>query len=189
MSEESEKPNESQQLDDPKEPKQPDDKPKVNVLFGSTFTLFKRKLAVVCEKVGDKGYSFLLIPTKMDTDFQGITFKEMTDEIGNLFGQETINMDQLNKALTNDQKNDVTFNLNMAYFYFESTIENNTEKRKNVEFAFQVTVKGINNLIPEGFRNIIDIDNIQLAIWSTNRQKIIDAMHLISPKQFIDKQE
>lgn len=181
MSEESEKPNESQQLDDPKDPKQPDDKPKVNVLFGSTFTLFKRKLAVVCEKVGDKGCTLLLVPTKTDTE--GISFGEMKDEIKKIFGDDIQN-DQLDSV----DNNDARFFLTMAYLYieFEEKTEEGktTQKRKKVEFAFQVTAKGLNNLLPKDLP--IQLDDFQLAIWSTDRNKIIEEMHLITPKKFLE---
>ena len=156
-------------------------KNEVNVLFGSTFTLFKRKLAVVCEKVGDKGCTLLLVPTKTDTE--GISFGEMKDEIKKIFGDDIQN-DQLDSV----DNNDARFFLTMAYLYieFEEKAEEGktTQKRKKVEFAFQVTAKGLNNLLPKNLP--IELDDFQLAIWSTDRNKIIEEMHLITPKKFLE---
>lgn len=156
-------------------------KNEVNVLFGSTFTLFKRKLAVVCEKVGDKGCTLLLVPTKTDTE--GISFGEMKDEIKKIFGDDIQN-DQLDSVKNDDAR----FFLTMAYLYIEFTEETTkegktTQKRKKVEFAFQVTAKGLNNLLPQGLP--IQLDDFQLAIWSTDRKKIIEEMHLITPEKFL----
>ena len=159
-------------------------KNEVNVLLGSTFTLFKRELAVAFEKTGDKGYSFLLVPTKMDTE--GITLTEMTNGISNLFGDIGVDTQPLLDLIGNNT--DVTFNLTMAYLYIEFTEETtddqSKQKQKNVEFAFQVTATGLDNLLPQGLP--IELKDVQLAIWSTNRNKIIEEMKLITPQKFLE---
>ena len=175
--------------DEPKTTGQSDNNPKVNVHLGTTITLFNRELALVYEKNGDVN-SFILIPTKMDTE--GITFDEMTADIKKLFSDEpnsqAVNIEELTNTIkTDEQKKNARFKLTMAYLYFEFSTD--MTERKKVEFAFQITVTGIDSLIPNLNNNLFNIKDVQLAIWSTNRQKIIDAMHLISPKQFIDKQE
>lgn len=167
----------------------PDNKPKVNVLLGAKLTLFNRKLAVVYEKKGDNSHTFLLIPTKMDTDTEGITFDEMTNEIKNVFSKNDDDITQLTTTIPNDEttRNKARFHLTMAYLYFEYSEDMNNQKK--VEFAFQVTVTDIANLVPVPNNNLFSIDEFQLAIWSTKNQKIIDAMHLIKPSDFIPKQE
>jgi len=161
----------------------PNDKPKVNVLLSSTFTLFNRKLAVVYEKKGDNSQSFLLIPTK--TDYDGITLKEMTDGIINLFGDPNADIKQLTDKIPEGKANDVRFYLTMAYLYFESTedAKAKTSTQKNVEFAFQVKVTGLDNLLPSKV-GAFTFSDVQFAIWSTKRDKIIEEMHLITPDDF-----
>ena len=156
----------------------------VNVLLGTKITLFKREFVVVLSKEDDGGYSFLLAPTK--TQIEGITLKEMTDEIEKIFG-ETPNMDQLTKIT--EGKNNVKFNLAMAYYYMK-TVKNGTDETKEVQFAFQVTATGLENLIPSGLGDIFSVDKVNLAIWSKNvNTNIIKAMQLYTPKEYFNELE
>ena len=157
----------------------------VNVLLGTNITLLNREFAVVFEKKADEGNTFLLIPTKKNV--KGITLQEMKDGIKQLFGDE-ITLGNLEDDLNDDEKKDVTFNLTMAYLYIEIKKDNdqNEQKRKNVEFAFQVTANGLNNLLPQGLNKIFNIHDVHLAIWSTKRQKIREAMQLITPSEFLN---
>jgi len=174
--------------DEPKTTGQSDNKPKVNVLLGGKIKLFNRELAAVYEKEGDNSHSFILIPTKMDTDTEGITFDEMTEDIDKLFkdsnnpnsGADMSQLTALGETITD--KNKARFHLTMAYLYFEFS----GEERKTVQFAIQVKVTNI-SLIPQN--NFFNIEEAQLAIWSTDNQKVIDAMHLISPQDYKPKQK
>ena len=53
------------------------EKTKVNVLLGTNITLLNREFAVVFEKKGSEGSTFLLMPTKKNV--KGITLQEMKD--------------------------------------------------------------------------------------------------------------
>jgi len=160
------------------------EKTKVNVLLGTNITLLNREFAVVFERKADEGSTFLLIPTKKNV--KGITLQEMKDGIKDLLGQEPT-LDNLDK-LSDEEKKDVTFNLTMAYLYIEIGKDNdqNEQKRKNVEFAFQVTATGLDTLLPQGLGGIFTIHDVHLAIWSTQRKKIREAMQLITPSDFIN---
>ena len=161
-------------------------KNEVKFLLSSTFTLFKRELAVAIEKIGDKNYSILLVPTK--TDYEGITVQEMTDGIQNLFGKISFDMTQLQDILK--KVGNVTFNLTMAYLYIEltedTTVSPPKQKKNKVEFAFQVTATGLDTLIPQEIRTLASLKDVQLAIWSTDRNKIIEEMKLITPQKFLN---
>ena len=161
------------------------EKTKVNVLLGTNITLLNREFAVVFEKKGSEGSTFLLMPTKKNV--KGITLQEMKDGIKNLLGDEPT-LGNLEDDLNDNEKKDVTFNLTMAYLYIEIGKDNdqNEQKRKNVEFAFQVTATGLDTLLPKGLGNIFNIHDVHLAIWSTQRKKIREAMQLITPSDFIN---
>ena len=172
------------------------EKPKVNVLLGTNITLLNREFAVVFERKADKGNTFLLIPTKKNV--KGITLQEMKDGIKKLFGDLEANTDDLTNlpALAGTNENDITFNITMAYLYIETEKgkeqgeqpqgQNSQipQKQKNVEFAFQVTANGLNNLLPKGLDKIFTVHEVHLAIWSTQRKKICEAMQLITPDDF-----
>lgn len=165
------------------------DQPDVNVLLGTTIKLFNRELALVYEKNGDY-HSFILIPTKMDTDTEGITLAAMEEEIGKVFGKKTdeVNMTQLTNTIPTELQQDARFTLTMAYLYFK--FSKDMKERKKVEFAFQVKATGLNTLIPSlNNNNLFNIKDVQLAIWSTDNPKVIDAMHLIKPSDYIPNQE
>lgn len=168
------------------------EKTKVNVLLGTNITLLNREFAVVFEKKASEGSTFLLIPTKKNV--KGITLQEMKDGIKKLFGDLEANTDDLTNlpALAGTNENDVTFNLTMAYLYIETEKakeqgeQTDPQKQKNVEFAFQVTATGLDKLLPQGLDGIFTIHEVHLAIWSTQRKKICEAMQLITPNDFLN---
>jgi len=172
------------------------EKTKVNVLLGTTITLLNREFAVVFEKNGDEGNTFLLIPTKKNV--KGITLQEMKDGIKKLFGgQNNVNMDDLSNLpdIAGTNENDVTFNITMAYLYIKTEKDQeqgepsegqDKQKPKKVEFAFQVTATGLDKLLPQGLDGIFTIHEVHLAIWSTQRKKICEAMQLITPNDFLN---
>lgn len=171
------------------------EKTKVNVLLGTNITLLNREFAVVFEKKASGGSTFLLIPTKKNV--KGITLQEMKDGIKKLFGDLEANTDDLNNlpALAGTNENDITFNITMAYLYIETEKDKeqgepsegqDKQKPKKVEFAFQVTATGLDKLLPQGLDGIFTIHEVHLAIWSTQRKKICEAMQLITPNDFLN---
>ena len=52
--------------------------------------------------------------------------------------------------------------------------------------AFQVTATGLDKLLPQGLDGIFTIHEVHLAIWSTQRKKICEAMQLITPNDFLN---
>ena len=70
----------------------------------------------------------------------------------------------------------------MAFLYIN---QDTSKTEKEIEYAFQVKCDGLSNLIPDGIKTFVDIKGIQLAIWNTNRTKVIEAMGLIKPEDYL----
>lgn len=159
------------------------DSPKMETLIGATINIIGTDLVVEFIKKANGGYTLLLIPTKVnEAQAPKRTLQEMINAINKLFGSGTkIQTEELEKKLEVKNLENVTISLVMAFLY----IKKDGDKEKELEYAFQVKCDGLSNLFPKGLETFVEFKNIQLAIWNTENPKIIDAMGLIKPEDYI----
>jgi hypothetical protein len=69
----------------------------------------------------------------------------------------------------------------MAYLFIRKT-----SKESILEYAFQLQIIS-KDVIPEKIRNmgLIDIDNISISVWNTDRSKVKEQMSLVSVDEFL----
>jgi len=167
------------------------------MLLGTKFTILGSKQTAAFKK-DDKGYTILLMPSEQEKN-EGITIEKMVADINSLIKGVTGTdgtltseavQNQIGTSVTdkNDSKDDKskTFDitkikviLNMAYLYI-----NSTESEKTIEYAFNLTIDA-HELIPQDIK-FLNIENLTIAIWNTNRTKILDKMALFDPKTYIE---
>ena len=163
-------------------------KVKLKALAGVIIKILGTELKAEVEKK-EKGYAVLLIPTEPGNASE-VSVQDMIDSVGKMFGgKENVDTSELETLINNSQPQGVAeapdlskikIKLNMAFLY----IDNDGEKNTDVEFAFHVIIK-LDGLIPEGLKTFIDLGDAEVAVWSTDRKKIIDAMHLMKPEDYL----
>lgn len=160
------------------------DPAKMNALIGATINIIGTDFVVEFIKKSDGGYTLLLIPTKVEEgQAQKRTLQEMIDAVNQLLGNGTkVDTKELESALEGTKFDKVTISLAMAFLYIN---QDAGKTEKELEYAFQVKCDGLSNLIPDGLRTFVDIKGIQLAIWNTNRTKVIETMGLIKPEDYL----
>ena len=161
-----------------------DEKKKMNALAGATIDIIGTEFVVEFVKKAEGGYTLLLVPTKAD-EAPGRTLQEMIDAVKGFFGKDPkINTDELNTLVKEGGQtefNEVKICLAMAFLY----INKDKDKEKEVEYAFKIKAKNLDKLIPEGIKTFVSIKDVQLAIWNTTIKKVIDAMELIKPEDYL----
>lgn len=167
------------------------DMAKMNAVVGATIELLGSKFVVEVVKKAEGGFTLLLTPTKPD-DIKECSLSELTDAVKKLMGEgtavDTGELDQLisDSGLPADQ---VKICLSMAFLYINqgAPSEENPEGTRDVEYAFQIKASGLDKLLPEGLDKFIAIQDAQIAVWNTGRKKIVDAMGLIKPEEYLSE--
>lgn len=164
----------------------------VNALAGVDFSLIGTKLHAVYEKKKD-GYSILLIPSAQNAD-EAVNLGQVVEDIKKLTAgsKDPVDVggltDSLEKSVASlDDSGSkkgldaVEIKLGMAYLYINAE----DGKDRTVEYAFQMTII-TEGLIPEAVAKIVDVSKVAIAVWNTNRRKVIDAMALETIESYLE---
>lgn len=168
----------------------------VNALVGVDFSLIGTKLHAAYEKK-ENGYSVLLVPSVQNAD-NSVNLGEVVKDIQKLIsggsGQADVSelTESLEKSVASIDKNAgdptkkkglnaVEIKLGMAYLY----IKEESGKDRIVEYAFQMNII-TEGLIPEEVAKIIDVSRVAIAVWNTNRKKIINTMALETIDSYLE---
>jgi len=159
----------------------------VNALVGVDFSLIGTKLHAAYEKK-ENGYAVLLVPSVQNAD-NSVSLGEVVKDIQKLMGGSGAAdvkelTESLEKSVASIDKNAgdpakkkgldaVEIKLGMAYLY----IKEESGKERIVEYAFQMNIL-TEGLIPEAVAKIIDVSRVAIAVWNTNRKKVVDTMAL-----------
>ena len=74
---------------------------------------------------------------------------------------------------------DIVIRLQMAYLYICKKGENSV-----LEYAFQLQVV-TEGLVPETIKPIVDVTNLSISVWNTDRKKVVDKMALITVDEYL----
>lgn len=164
----------------------------LNALVGIDFRIFETDLHAGFEKRGSDGYALLVIPTSLEAD-NGISIGKMIQEIKGLVSgvDENANTDDMEKNLQNGvsgltrddgQKFDLDklmIKLQMAFLYIEKTAEEST-----IEYAFQLEII-TEGMIPAKIRSLVDVNNVTISVWNTQRKQLIEKMSLMTVNSYL----
>ena len=160
--------------------------------IGIDFSLIGTQLHAMYEK-NEGGYAVLLIPSEQTPD-SGISVKDLIDDIKKMAtgvsGSDTaVDTTQLETAMTEAAKEgggstsmkleDIVIKLQMAYLYICKKGENSV-----LEYAFQLQVV-TEGLVPETIKPIVDVTNLSISVWNTDRKKVVDKMALITVDEYL----
>lgn len=164
----------------------------LNANVGIDFSLIGTKLHAAYEKRGEDGYAILLMPSEQMAD-SGVSIGEVISDIRGLVSgvddkADTTSMEKdMQSGVSGLSEeggegfdlNKLIIKLQMAYLYIHKT-----EKESTLEYAFQLQVIS-KDVIPEKIQKLITIDNLSISVWNTDRQKVIDAMALVTINDYI----
>lgn len=166
-----------------------------NALVGIDFSLIGTSLHAAYEKHQD-GYAVLLVPTPQEAD-KGVSIIEVINDIKKLIegtgskanteamaGDLTKSLSGLGqdeKTTDKESVKDIIVKLNMAYLYIR---KGSDQTKDALEYAFQLQVI-TKNMIPKEIAKIVDVSNLSLSIWSTDRKKVIEQMQLITIEDYL----
>ncbi|WP_026667663.1 hypothetical protein [Butyrivibrio sp. AE2005] len=161
---------------------------KMNALLGATLTILKTELKVEFVKKSDGGYTVLLIPTKVG-DAPQTTIQELIDDVKGLSQNENVDVSELEEICgekNNDGLGDIGISLSMAFLYVDANMDATSKQTKvsSMEYAFQIKAD-LHNVIPKEISKFVSIKNAEVAVWNTERPKIIEAMQLIKPEDYL----
>ncbi len=154
----------------------------LNAAIAVDFSLIGTKLHAMYKKDAN-GYKILLIPT-LQSGNEGVTIKELIDDIKNLTknvtGSDSLNTEDLTNVLdaaveesageagtskksANDKLPDtsqIRIILNMAYLYISKQGE---QQESQIEYAFNLNIL-TTGLIPKVLSSIVTVDHIGIAV-------------------------
>ena len=163
----------------------------MQAMLGASISLLRRELYVSLVKKGKSDYTFLLAPKKLEEN-EGVSLGELIKDIKKLFkkGEEEPQLDtsQLDGILGKDHPIDsVIAKLSMAYIYYDrETKEGKEEPEVKTEYAFEITVEGIDDVFPDNIKNLAIIKSLQIAVWNTSNKKILEAMNIVDPNEYLN---
>lgn len=160
--------------------------------IGIEFSLIGTKLHAAYEKTGEDGYTILLMPSKQMAD-NGVSIGEVISDIKGLIvgvdkEADTSGMEEsLRSGVSSLSEeggegfdlNKLMIQLKMAYLYLHKT-----EKESTLEYAFQLQVIS-KDVIPKKIQKLINIDNLSISVWNTDRKKVTDQMALVTMNEYL----
>lgn len=164
---------------------------KVHIMAGISFTLLKVHFTAGFEK-DENGYQILLLPTN-PTEKNGIKVKEMIADVNTLMGKSGAaieggenKMEEDITAAINGVNNpdapkgqekkegfdplELEVCLKQAFLYYKKVGDN-----KTFEYAFQLEIN-MKDMMPD--IGLVTLDNVSIAVWSTERKKILESMSM-----------
>lgn len=164
--------------------------------IGIDFSLIGTMLHAMYEK-NDTGYAVLLIPSEQSPD-SGISVMDLIEDIKKMSkgvsGSDTaVDTKQLEDAMTSAAKegsggdsgksmklDEIIIKLQMAYLY----ICKKGDSDSILEYAFQLQVV-TDGLVPEAIKPIVDVTNLSISVWNTDRKKVVDKMALVTVDEYL----
>lgn len=161
----------------------------VHVMAGLSFTLLKVDFTAGFEK-DENGYQILLLPTDNDEN-QGLSIKEMIDEVKKLMEKSGAEIDagkmqdDIEGAVNGVSDPDgqktpeeregfdplaLKVILRQAFLYYRKAGDS-----KTFEYAFSLEIN-MEEVMPK--IDLVSLKNLSLAVWSTERKKILERMQL-----------
>lgn len=155
----------------------------LQALLKVDFEILGTQLVAEYYKSGNKEY-FLLMPTD-ESNARCITIDEMVKDISYLLGiaSTELNIEELEKNIKSIglDINEIKVILKMAYFYI--IVETGTNTTTNTEYALQLEMD-TSAVLPDTF-SLFNIKKIGVAVWNTERTKIISQMNLYKPEDLL----
>ena len=165
----------------------------LSALLGVNFSLLGTNLHAAYEKNGADGYAVLLIPSEQTAD-NSVNIGQVMEDIKKIVKgvNKDASTDNMQKDLENSMSalstdsgnkfelNSIIVKLQMAYLY----ISKKGDTDAVVEYAFRLDII-TEGLIPEAIASLVDVQNISISVWSTNRKKVLDKMALVTISDYL----
>lgn len=165
----------------------------LNAFVGINFSLLGTKLRAAYQKEAADGYAVLLIPSEQEAD-NGVNIGQVIEDIKKLVSG--VNSDADTSKMEDDLKsgvgalatdgnegkfdlNSIVVKLQMAYLYISKKAD-----KSELEYAFKLDII-TDGLIPKEIQGLVDVENLSIAVWSTNRKKVLDKMALVTIGEYI----
>ena len=159
--------------------------------IGIDFSLIGTRLHDMYEN-NEGGYGVLLTTSEKTQD-RGISVPDLIDDIKKMAkgvsgSDAAVDTTQLETAMTEAAREggstsmkleDIVIKLQMAYLYICKKGENSV-----LEYAFQLQVV-TEGLVPETIKPIVDVTNLSISVWNTDRKKVVDKMALITVDEYL----
>jgi hypothetical protein len=158
----------------------------LNMALSANFSLFGTEISSMYLKEGD-GYKVLVIPNLAE-DAPMISIAELAKDIVKLAGSKDTDgkqaeelEDDITKKIGNDSGIDVKFQLKMLYLYIDTTAG---KDNKVLEYAINVNIDA-SELIPAELSNLVTVERIGIAVWSTERKAILENMSIVDINSYL----
>lgn len=172
----------------------------INAMVGVDFSLIGTKLHAAYEKVPN-GFSVLLMPTKQEAD-NGVSIGQAIKDIQKMIESKDSNAStrEMEADLTGQLKNcsngsdkdfsldKIIVKLNMAYLYIKKTDKKEGDDKSSedvLEYAFQLEILS-DGFIPDAVKQIVDVTRLSIAIWQTDRKKVLEKMQLVTINDYLE---
>lgn len=167
----------------------------LNLMLGAKFELLGTNLSASYKKEGEN-YEILVAPNTLEKN-NGVSIEEMISQVNALINGVDASAPQISSEEIENQiksSNDSASNgidikklrviLDMAYLYIKSEkAPGAAAADKTIEYAFSLVIDA-KEVIPQDI-TFINIDSVTLAVWSTNRSKVIEKMALFNPNEYV----
>lgn len=167
----------------------------LNLMLGAKFELLGTNLSASYKKEGEN-YEILVAPNTLEKN-NGISIEEMIAQVNSLINGVDPSAPQVDSAEIENQiksSSEAAGNgidikklrviLDMAYLYIKSEkAPGAATADKTIEYAFSLIIDA-KEVIPQDI-TFINIDSVTLAVWSTNRSKVIEKMALFNPNEYV----
>ncbi len=162
---------------------------KLNAMIGAEISILGSKFHIGVVKKGEGGYTVLLIPKKGELEEGGKTLQDMIDAIKNMTGKE-VNTEELKEIVQDPEHPNRSFDsvkaeVTMAFLY----IDRDKEGQGVTEYAFQLKVTGLDDIIPESVKTFASIEEFEVSVWNTKREKVLKEMDLKKPEEYLKDEE
>jgi hypothetical protein len=143
------------------------------------------------KKVTTKETRVLVLPT--DTEHDGIKLTKIVSDVNDLIKAFSTDPNPAPSLSEEDVKkkmqsfglsvfDDITINLRQVFLYQDTTVKTDgqtkLDEKKNMEYAINIEITNVLDL-PKEFK-LFNIQSIGLAIWNTDRKKVLDRMSIAS---------
>lgn len=169
----------------------------VRINAGVKFTLLKNHFVAALEKDGDV-MMLLLAPTD-SAGQEGMTVKEMVDEVKKLMGAKdgdpevakmeselkgTVEgMSDPEKAKSGFDPMSIRIYVQQAFLYYRTGGKNEDGTvKKELEYAFSLKADTSKLL---GKMDLFTLDEIYFSVWKTNRKKVTDTMNMFMIEDYL----
>lgn len=175
---------------------------KTHVMAGINFQILKTELTA-CFQKNTEGFQILVFPTDQESD-KGMTVREMIDELKKLLSKSGAQLEEGGQQMEQDITNAITdisdpensksdeekkkFDplalevcLQQVFLYYKKSGSETT-----FEYAFKFELD-LGSVLPDF--GLISVDKLFVAVWNTNRKKILQKMGLCDIDEVLEEFE